>query len=213
MAIIIGAATEVSFGGACVISANWGYNPNVQRSYCLGEWLPRDEFTFYRPTQTLNLTIYAPGPSYSVSPTQSCSDANSISASISPSACGGSAGGDVSGSWLVSGYSYTKEDAALPGQESWSLTRWKGVPSPSSGNYIEPTYVMRGISEGQATGNAGITFSGDTVETLAGNVSAGGFGRADILEVGVITSVGGGSSAAGDTGQGSASIPYTPLYI
>jgi hypothetical protein len=213
MAIIIGAATEISFAGACAISANWGYNPNAQRLYCIGEWTPRDELTFYRPTQTLSITIYAPGPSYSVTPTQSCSDANTIAASVSPAACGGSVGGDVSGSWHVTSYSYSKEDAAMPGQESWSLTKWKDVPSPSSGNSIEPTYVMRGISEGQSTGNAGVTFNGDTVETTTGNVSAGGFGRADTLEVGVVASVGGGSSSAGDTGQGSASMPYTPLYI
>lgn len=212
MAIVIGAATQVSFGGACVISANWGYNPNTQRLYCIGEWTPRDELTYYRPTQTLNLTIYAPGPSYSTEPTTSCADANTISASVSPAACGGNVGGDVSGSWHVTSYSYSKDDATLPGQESWSLTKWKGVPSPGT-NSIEPSYVMRGISEGQATPGAGVSFTGSTVETSTGNVSAGGFGRADTLDIGVVDSVGGGSSASGDTGQGSASIPYTPLYI
>ena len=80
-------------------------------------------------------------------------------------------------------------------------------------NYVEPTYVLRGIAEGQATDNAGIIFSGTTVSTQTGSVSAGGFGRADTLEVGVVSRVGGGSSSSGDTGQGSASIPYTPLYI
>lgn len=213
MAIVIGAATQVSFGGACVISANWGYNPNTQRLYCIGEWTPREELTYYRPTETLNLTIYAPGPSYSTEPTTSCANANSISASVSPAACGGSAGGGSSGSWMVTSYSYSKDDATLPGQESWSLTKWQSVAAPAGGNSVEPTYVMRGISEGQATPEAGISFSGGTVETTTGNVSAGGFGRADTLEVGVVDSVGGGSSSSGDTGQGSASIPYTPLYI
>ena len=212
MAIIIGAATQVSFAGACAISANWGYSPNAQRLYCIGEWSPREDLTFYRPTQTLNLTIYAPGPSYSTEPTQSCSNANSISASVDPAACGGAAGGGVSGSWMVTSYSYSKDDATLPGQESWSLTKWQDVPSPGT-NSVEPTYVMRGISEGQATANAGVSFTGSTASTSTGNVSAGGFGRADELEVGVVVNVGGGSSSAGDTGQGSASIPYTPLYI
>ena len=212
MAIIIGAATQVSFNNACVISANWGYNPNVQRLYCIGEWVPDDERTYYRPTETLNLTIYAPGPTYSTDPTTSCADANSISASITPAACGGNFG-SLTGNWLVSSYSYSKDDASLPGQESWSLTRWKDLNSTPASNFIEPTYVMRGISEGQATDNAGIVFTGTTVETQTGNVSAGGFGRADELEVGVVTSVGGGSSTAGDTGQGSASMPYTPLYL
>lgn len=212
MAIVIGAATQVSFGGACAISANWGYNPNTQRLYCIGEWTPRDELTYYRPTQTLNLTIYAPGPSYSTEPTTSCADANTISASVSPAACGGSIDADASGSWHVTSYSYSKDDATLPGQESWSLTKWQNVPSPGT-NSVEPTYVMRGISEGQATSNAGVSFTGNTVSTSTGNVSAGGFGRADTLDIGVVSNVGGGSSSSGDTGQGSASIPYTPLYI
>jgi hypothetical protein len=160
----------------------------------------------------LSVTIYSPGPSYDVTPSQSCSDASSISASVSPAACGDSVEG-VSGSWMVTGYNYTKEDKSMPGQESWSLTRWKDVPAPSGGTYVEPTYVLRGIAEGQATGNAGITFTGSTTEVSSGSVSAGGFGRADVLEVGVVSNVGGGSSSVGDTGQGSANIPYTPLYI
>ena len=212
MAVVIGAATQVSFNGSCVISAQWGYNPNVQRLYCIGEWTPSEERTFYRPTETLNLTIYAPGPSYDTTPTETCADANSIYASISPAACGETFIA-LTGAWLVSSYSYSKDDATLPGQESWSMTRWKNINSTPTGNFVEPTYVMRGISEGQSTDNAGIIFTGTTVDTTTGNVSAGGFGRADTLSVGVVTSVGGGSSAAGDTGQGSVSMPYTPLYI
>jgi hypothetical protein len=212
MAIVIGAATTVNFDGACVISANWGYSPNVQRLFCIGEWVPNDDRVYYRPTETLNITIYAPGPTYATSPTTSCADANEISASVSPAACGGSFT-SLAGSWLVTSYSYSKDDGALPGQESWSLTRWKDLDSSPPSNFVEPTYVMRGISEGQATSNAGVLFTGNTVETTTGSVSAGGFGRADTLDVGVVSQVGGGSSASGDTGQGSASMPYTPLYI
>jgi len=213
MAIVIGAATQVSFGGACAISANWSYSPNVQRLYCIGEWTPSNDRTFYRPTESLNITIYAPGPSYSTDPTQSCTDANTISASVSPATCGGDFVDAFSGQWMVASYSYSKDDATLPGQESWSMTRWQNLDTASPQNAIDPTYVMRGISEGQATNNAGITFTGTTVDTFTGNVSAGGFGRADTLEMGVVTNVGGGSSSSGDTGQGSASMPYTPLYI
>lgn len=212
MAIVIGAATQVSFNGACVISANWGYNPNVQRLYCLGEWVPDDDRIFYRPTESLSLTIYAPGPSYNTEPTTSCADANSISASIVPAACGDSYP-SLSGDWLVNSYSYTKDDGAMPGQESWALTRWKGLSSSTPGNVVEPTYVMRGISDGQATGNAGIVFTGSLASSYTGSVSAGSFGKADTVSLGVVISVGGGSSASGETGQGSANIPYTPLYI
>ena len=216
MAIVIGAATQASLAGGdyCVLSVNWGYNPNVQRLYCLGEWVATEERTFYRPTETLNMTIYAPGPVHSVPPTTECADANTIQASVDPAACGDETYDAFSGDWWVTSYSYTKDDASLPGQESWSLTRWKGLNTLTTGNTIEPTYVMRGIAEGQGTvPESGIVFSGFTVETQTGNVSAGGFGRADTLQVGVVESVGGGSSTAGDTGQGSASIPYTPLYI
>lgn len=212
MAIIIGAATQVSFNGACVISANWGYAPNIERLYCIGEWIPDSSRIFYRPTETLSLTIYAPGPTYNVSPTTSCADANTISASVSPAACGDSFP-TFGGQWMVNQYSYSKDDAAMPGQETWSMTRWKGLASALPSGAVEPTYVMRGITEGEGTLNAGISFTGPTTTTYNGSVSANSFGRADTIYVGIVSAVGGGSSAAGEVGQGSASMPYTPLYI
>lgn len=212
MAIVIGAATSASLDGdRCIISANWGFNPNAQRLYCIGSWSPSS--TILRPTETLNITLYSPGPHLNIGPTLSCSDANTISASVSPAACGDALGG-MSGQWMVTSYSYSKEDATMPGQESWSLTKWKDLTTSVS--YTPPTYVLRGISEGQSSGEeTGIEFDNDddTVTTSNGNVSAGGFGKADILQVGVISYVGGGSSDAGVTGQGSVSIPYTPVYI
>lgn len=87
------------------------------------------------------------------------------------------------------------------------------------GNTPEPTYVLRGISEGQATKDAadadpGIVFTGTTVESETGSVSAGGIGRADTMTIGVATQVGGSESpASGKVGQGSVSMPYTPLWI
>ena len=202
MAIIIGAATTVSFMGACVTSANWGGNPNNQRLYCLGSWDPH--LVISKPTETLSLTIYAPGGSYSTLPTTGCYDANTVAASVSPAACGG-AGDGVSGDWFVSSYSYSKDDASMPGTESWSMQKWIGTSQPS--------FVMRGVSEGQGTPNSGINFSSTDGTSSTGSVSAGGFGRADTLTLGVVDSVGGGSSTAGDTGQGSVSISYTDLYL
>lgn len=210
MAIVIGAATTASFMGACVISANWNYNTNSQRLYCLGSWTPFN--TFHKPTESLSLSIYAPGSTYSTIPTLGCADANSVSASVVPAACGESLG-SISGVWLVTSYSYSKENASMPGTESWSLQKWKEVQPPSGGISVEPTYVMRGITEGQGTDNAGITFTGGTTDVTTGSVSAGGFGNAFTVSVGVVSSVGGGAAAGGDTGQGSVSIPYTPLYI
>lgn len=208
MAIVIGAATTVYFSlGDCVVSVNWGANPNTQRLYCIGSWVP--EQIFEKPTENLSITIYAPGNSYSTNPTTSCTNANIVSASVNPASCGPDAAGGVSGDWFVTGYSFSKDDALLPGQESWSMTRWvaggTGTPLPS--------YVLRGITEGQGTGLSGINFTGVTTTSQAGSVSAGGIGKSDTLTIGRVSSVGGGTSAQGETGQGSVSIPYTPLWV
>ena len=215
MAIIIGAATTVNFGGACVVSANWGFNPNTQRAYCIGSWVPDDQYTIYRPTETLSLTVYAPsGQNYSTTPTQGCEDANTLTASVSPAACGTGDFDDLTGNWFVTSYSYSKEDSVGAGQESWSMQRWTDGGPLSA---VTPDYILRGITEGQATDPniTGITFaSGQTLaESQTGSVSAGGIGKADIIEQGVVDEVGSGSGAQGETGNGSASMPYTPLYI
>ena len=213
MAIIIGAGTQVEFNGACVVSANWGYNPNTQRLYCIGEWSPR--YSYSRPTETLSVSIYSGtgGPLYDVVPTQSCANANTLFARVVPAACGGSVA-TIEGNWFVSGYGFSKDDPLLPGQESWSMQRWVagiGVPAP--------TYVLRGITEGSGTKNGidadpGIVFTGVTTVSYTGNVSAGGIGRSDTITVGVVTRVGGSEApAAGKIGRGDASMPYTPLWI
>jgi hypothetical protein len=205
MAIIIGALTTSSFAG-CVISANWGSSPNTQRLYCLGDhWVADSSRTFKRPTNTLSITCYAPGPSYSCLASSSCASAGQLSASVSPSSCGGGSGDPPgSSSWYVTSYSYNKDDSVLPGQESWSMMDYYGDNKPS--------FVLRGVAEGSWTANSGV--SGDEEGTSStGSVSAGGFGKSDKLSVGVVRNVGGGSSAKGVTGQASVSIPYTPLYI
>jgi hypothetical protein len=203
MAIVIGANTHVSFGSGCVISANWGLSPNSQRLFCLGSWTPY--ITINKPTSTLSVTCYAPGPDYATLPTLSCSNANTISASVSPGTCGGVGGDGVSGNWYVTSYSFSKDDAIMPGQESWSMMQYVGENMPS--------FVLRGISEGSGTLNSGIDFETISASSSTGSVSAGGFGRADTLTAGTVNKVGGGSSIKGETGQGSASIPYTPIYI
>lgn len=209
--IIIGAATTVSFGGGCVISAQWGFNPNPQRLYCIGTWDPYA--TYYRPTETLNITKYAPSnQSYTITRPTSCASADTMSASVSPIGCGDGVEG-VSGSWWPTGYNYTKQEKGLPGQESWSLTKWV---AGGNANSIAPTYVIIGIAEGQTTNASitGIVFSEtDTIEGSSGSVSANAMGTAETITYGVVSRIGGGSSAVGDIGQGSVNIPYTPLYI
>lgn len=210
MAVIIGAGTLVSFSqmsSSCAISVNWGYNPNIQRLYCLGSWQALD--TISKPTETLSITIYAPGDSMQVPPTEECADATpTVTASVDPAICPAGYIGGVTGAWYVTSYSFSKDDPTQRGQESWSMMRWvagDGTPAP--------TYTLRGIAEGQATDNAGIIFLGTTTQTSTGSVSAGGFGRAYILDVGQVSYIGGGTSTQGETGQGSASIPYTPLWL
>lgn len=206
MAIIIGAGTIVSFAGACVISANWNYNPNVQRLYCLGSWSPYQSLA--RPTETVSLTIYAPGPSYNIPASEVCEDvSDEVSVSVSPAGCGTALGG-VSGQWGITSYSYSKGDPQAPGQESWSFTRWVGDNVPD--------HVIRGISEGSATDpivNTGIIFEGATSEGTTGSVSAGAVGNADKTYYGVVAVIGGGTSARGEIGSGSASVPLTPLWL
>ena len=201
MAIVIGAGTIVSFAG-CVISASWSSTTNTERLYCLGTTAPY--LTIAKPTQSLNLTIYAPGPSYSLDVTTACNNANTISASVSPAGCGGSVSG-VSGNWFVNQYGYSKEDPSLPGQETWAMVQWIGS--------LVPTYVLRSISEGEGTANSGITFGSGTTTAYNGSVAANSIGRVDMVTQGIVTSVGGGEGSGPGTGTGSASIPYIPLYI
>ena len=218
MGVIIGAGTTVGgvFANTCVVSVSWGYNPNVQRLYCIGSWTAYKQFE--RPTQSLNITIYATGAGsgsagtvlYSTVAATSCTTANTIDASVNPAECVAVAGA-VSGQWFVSGYSYSKDDALMPGQESWSMTRWL---APN-----QPTHILRGIAEGTGSipgtheADPGILFSGALSESTTGSVSAGAIGRSDRIRAGVVARVGGGSSEAGKTGKGDASIPYTPLWI
>lgn len=213
MAIIIGAGTQVEFrNDSCVVSANWGYNPNTQRLYCIGDWSP--SFQYDKPTQTLSIVIYSETwgsqpAQYSTAPTVACEDANRIEANVYPAGCD-LAITEITGSWFVVSYGYGKDDPLLPGQETWGLQRWVGDNTP--------TYVLRGITEGQGTippddADPGITFTGVTTESESGSVSAGSIGRADTLRIGTISAVGNGDSTAGVTGQGSASMPYTPLWI
>ncbi len=206
--IIIGFGTIVSFGG-CAISAQWGYNPNVQRLYCLGQTTP--EFNILKPTESLSITVYGDvsGNTYDMALSTTCAMASVISAGVSPAACGGSVDG-VSGDWFVNSYSYSKGDPQMPGQESWGMTRWV-----AAGDVDEPTYVLRMSAEGESTVGAstGVTFLGTTTQGSTGSVSAGALGQGDIKEYGAVGSVGGSAGGAGEIASGSASANYTPLWV
>ena len=201
MGIIVGAGTIVA-GFSNAVSANWGASMNSQRIYFLGKstaWI-----TIKKPTATLSVTSYSPGPKIDVKASESCTAASQCSGGVTPGPCGGCGGGGdgVSGMWYLTSYSYNKMDPIIPGQESFSMMHYL-APLPS--------IVLRGPAEGSWSPNAGIAGDSDG-SASTGSVSAGGLGRADTLEVGIATSVGGGSASVGETGQGSVSVPYTPIY-
>jgi hypothetical protein len=213
--IIIGAGTSVSFGSACVVSAQWGYNPGRQDAYCLGNFDPSVSHTFYRPTQTLSLTVYpGSGISYNCTPSTSCTDADTVIASVSPAGCSGAVSG-VDGEWNVQSYSFSKDSKDQPGQESWGLIKYKGsVPSPSTGgSTVLPTTILITSSTGERSGvDSGVTFSSTFASASTGSVSANSVGRASVNEHGIVSGVGGATSDVNYIGNGSASITLTPLY-
>jgi len=230
MGIIIGAGTIVNFAntGACVTSANWGYNPNTQRFYCLGSWSPR--YSYNKPTETLNISIYSGTGSllYSTTPHEECRPAgdprDTIFASVDAAGCGAGVT-SLTGQWYVVSYGYNKDDPQLPGQESWSLQRWVSYGSVGQPDYTPaPTYIIRGMSEGQSTpvndptygneyANTGVRFTGVTAQSTTGSISAGQVGRSEVMLYGVVDRVGGSDSTTGRFGNGSASLPYTPMWI
>jgi len=209
MGIIIGAATTVTFGAnSHVTQVSWDINQNVQRAYVLGSWTPYAPAEVSTPTETLNITVYSPGPTYVTTPTTSCTDANKITASVSPAGCGAGSAGPVSNTWFVTSYNYSKGDARSPGTESWSMMNYIGTELP--------TYTLRGISEGSTTDGVltGIVLnSTGTTTGTQGSVSAGQIGRSDVQTLGMVTSVGNSKSTVGAVGQGNCSMPYTPLYL
>ena len=217
--VVIGAGSTVSFmGNFCFISASWGADPGRQDAFCLGSWSPSEDHIVYKPQQTMSLTLYAPGPTYDTNPATSCTTEGAVSASISAATCEGS--DDIGGSnWQVNSYSYSKASKDVPAQETWSLIRYIGASEILTGTAasraVEPTFVLRGITQGQSTDSAvtGITFSDTFASSKAGNVSAGGTGTASTTTHGIVSSVGGGLNSVSVYGEGSASIPLTPMYI
>lgn len=221
MGVIIGSVTTVSFGGAGshATQVSWNISPNIQRAYVLGSWNPYTAAELKSPTETLNITVYSPGPTYATTPTTTCANANQLAATVSPAGCGAGSSGPTSTKWFVTSYNYSKGDARSPGTESWSLMNYVTL---GDSNVVLPTYVLRGISEGSITSSdalstaqsvVGINFSGTTDQGTQGSVSAGQIGRSDYQYNGVIASVGGSTGGSGDIGSGSCSMPYNPLYL
>lgn len=226
ISVVIGAGTTVDFGNLdpCIISVNWGFNPGRADAFCLGSFESNPNYVLYKPTQTLSITGYAPvNSSFAIPPSTDCDDASTINASVSPATCDGIISSDMSGEWHVQSYSYSKESTDQPAQETWSLIKHKGISAfltsqgVNSDRIAEPSGVPRGITMGESTeqngAGTGIQFSTVFAQAQTGSVSAGGFGKVSYIYSGTVEAVGGGTSSTGFVGTGSASIPYTPLYI
>lgn len=236
MAVIIGSATQISLTIdteviGCVLSVNWSYNPNIQRYYCLGSNDPY--ITITKPTEQMSVVLYSGAtPSYSVAATNDCDEiGNPIVATVDPGDCSGSpVQGPIKDIWYLQNYGFSKDDPNLPGQETWALTHWLSAADFTAAGLTPPTgaaapdNVIRGIAEGQASDYAagdadpGVVFTGDTQYATTGNVSAGQIGRADTLFYGTAIAVGNSGQLPtpedqyGRIGQGSVSVPLTPIW-
>lgn len=212
MAFIISQSSFVTgLGGRGIISVNLSLSPQIQRLFDLGFTTPFD--TNIIEQQSLSISRYGPGPTYSTAASSTCEDANSINITIAANACGSFAGINFNDDFFVTGYSYSKDIQSF-GQESWSMiTR----PKPSTGADF---LMIRGIAEGQTTipntaaKTTGISLSSGLVTGQEINVSAGnpGIGNVDDIQFGVVTQVGGGTGKFdGYIGNGSVNIPYSPI--
>jgi len=224
MGVIIGSMTTVNIDGTEGFqSVNWAMQVSPNRLWQLGSWDPyRTQVT---KTITVNITTYAGAiNSISLSPSTSCADSSARkNVSISIAACGPTSAINFSESdMFLMSYSYSKGDPTAFGSESWSFQKW--VDADASGaeflNVLAPTYVIQGRAEGSRTGNVtdlGVVFQADgQITGQQGSVSAGfpGLGNADDTVYGLVIQVGGGTlEDSGKTGEASASIPHSPLYL
>jgi len=234
MAILIGAGTTITsaqFPNGGIASIQFGFQPDIQRLFQLGSFSPYD--TFIRRTRTLQVSVYGSRPDgaggsipYSVAPSVTCVDANSVTATVNPATCVAGLDPFTNEYWVTS-YSYQKEQTGY-GQESWSMTT-----APILDNFTGTIVMMRGIPDGtiatgpgtMASADMGLVVDetgsndalGNPVQGENGSVQAGGFGTFDVQRSVIVTSVGDsiGLSPAIDglTGQASINIPMTPQFI
>ena len=224
MSIIIGSLTTVNIDGTDGFqSIQWAMQVSPNRLWQLGSWNPyRTQVT---KTITVNVTTYAGTiNTTALSPSTGCVDSTAVKdISISVAACGPTGAIDFSeDDMFLMSYSYSKGDPMAFGSETWSFQKW--VDADATGaeflNVLAPTAVIQGKAEGSKTGNVtnfGIVFEADgQVTGQQGSVSAGfpGLGNADSTVYGLVTQVGGGSlEESGKTGESSATISQSPLYL
>lgn len=230
--MIIGAGTTVvstQFLGG-ITSVSFGFQPQVQRLYQLGSFIPYD--TSVTRTRSLQLGIYGrkvdgSGGSlpYDVTASVSCDDVGGIEITVNPASCVASLL-PFTETYYLNSYSYQKE-ALGSGQESWSLSS-----KPIVDGYTGIIVMIRGIAEGTINTGAGTMDPidqgivideagsndalGAPIEGNNGSVQAGtpGIGNIDLTRYIVATSVGGSFQRRdGLTGSASVSIPLQPIFL
>jgi hypothetical protein len=233
MAVIIGSATTVTstlFSQGGIVSVNFGFNPEINRLWQLGSWVPYD--TYVTRQQDLSLTGYGKkdngqggSQAFTLTPSTSCVDATSIQITVNPGACGVNIA-PFTDYFYPTSYSYSKDNFGF-GVESWAFTTEQDID-----NYTGDIVMLRGISTGQikigvgmmSAGNIGIVVndasskdsSGNYIEGTTGSVAAGfpGLGSSETQREVVVTSIGGSiGKQDGYQGSGSVSIPMTPVYL
>lgn len=210
MPFVISAGSFVS-GMTGVQSVSVALTPQIQRLYQLGSNVPFNKNVINQ--HQLNITKYAGGFSMSVAASASCADANSISISVTAGGCAGGGGGH-SDTWFPTSYSYNKD------VQGWGMETWGFISRPTIEGGGATAIMIRGVAEGQSStdggASTGVSFIGSTVAGSSLEVTAGspGIGRAFSMIFGEVGSIGGGTGKAdGRDGTGSASVPYTPIYL
>jgi len=200
MAVIIGSSTTVD-GFTGVVSVNWNLSPNVQRLWQLGSFTPYDTI--------LNVTG---GPIIPIVQADGCVESTvKFDCTVNPAACEAGVEGP-SGSFYLTGYSYSKGSPQGPGQCTYNGQQWVSDPIPN--------LVLCGGAEGtKSTTNdiTGIVFSSIDATGFQGSVSAGfpGIGNASETAYGIVSSVGNSPSAIdhGKTATGNATVKHQPLWF
>jgi len=209
MAVIIGAATQVSnFGG--VVSLSWNMSPNVRRLWEIGSFDPY--MSMINVTHTLNVTCYGGGgPEIPITRATDCVDSDTtFDCTVTPAACGGIVPGPA-GTFYLTSYSFNKGDVTGPGQTTYVGQQWVTTPTPD--------YIICGGAEGTAGGNTshGVVFVTVDATGLQGSVSAGspGIGQATETQFGVVERVGVNPASIdhGKTGTASVTVKHQPLWV
>jgi len=214
MAFILSTSTTVSSPFQNAISVNTGAGFQQQILYQLSSVDPVYD-VIIQAQETVNISIYAPGPGYNTQSSLNCEPANSISLSVDPGFCGSPVqGASINGNFYVSNYTYSKN------RDTYGIETWSLIAAPkfmdANLNVLYESIFLRGVALGSSTdGETGVSFA-QTVpgEHVSINVSAGfpGVGQANTAHYGIVASVGGGAGAGPSDGQASVNIPYTSIY-